>query len=132
MIDPQPFAAAVKSAVEAQSIAYAEAKKPTVAAGAPYIVGWPGSGLVFDRSLLSRDGFSVDVVLHAYGGSPDSVRVAVRKGRTAIESLSGDTVGGRVVLPPVHQSSPPMQRDDTGTSPIWWQPDYWRIPTSPA
>lgn len=132
MSDAQPFADAIKAAMSAQSIAYAEGKKPTVAAGAPYIVGWPDSGRVFDRSLVSRDGFMVTVVLQAYGASPDSVRVAIRKGRAAIESLTGDTVGDRVVLPPSHEVSPPMQRDDTGTSPLWWQPDIWRIPTSPA
>jgi hypothetical protein len=58
--------------------------------------------------------------------------VALRKGRTAVAALAGSTVGGQVLLVPSHGVPPPMQRDDSGTSPLWWQTDEWRLPTSPA
>ena len=132
VVDVQPFSDAVEAALNVQGIAHAEGKKPTVAAGLPYIVWWLDPGTVTDRTMASRDGLSVVLVLQSYGLSPDSVRVALRKGRVAMASLVGDTVGAWVLLPPEHTPGPPMQRDDDADPPIWWQSDEWRLRTSPA
>lgn len=131
VVDAQPYADAIKAAVDAQGIPYAEGRKPAgLGTGVPYIVGWLDSGRVENRSLRSRDGFSLVVVLQSYGFSPDSVRFAVRKGRAAIASLAGATVGGRVVLLPSHEPAPPMGRDDDADPPLWWASDQWRFRTS--
>lgn len=132
VVDAQPFADAIKAAMQAQGITYAEGKKPTVAAGLPYVVGWLDQGTVDDSSLRMRDGWTLTVVLQSYGLAPDPVRVAVRKSRAAMFSLAGSTVGGRRVGLPVHVPPPPLQRDDDADPPIWWQSDEWRIPTTPA
>jgi hypothetical protein len=133
VVDAQPYADAVKAAMAAQSIPYAEGRKPaSVPVGSPYVVGWFDPGRVENRSLRSRDGFSVVVVLQSYGSSPDSVRFAVRKGRMAIASLAGTAAGDRVILPPSHEPPPPMERDDDASPPLWWQSDEWRLRTSPA
>jgi len=130
VVDGQPLAAALTEAMTAQGIAYAEGRKPTVAPGLPYIVGWFDAGTVEDRSLRSRDGWSTALVLQSYGATPESVRLAVRKGRTAVLGLTGAVVGGRTVLMPSHSEPPPMQRDDNVDPPIWWLSDEWRIRTS--
>ena len=132
VVDAQPFADAIKAALTAQDIAHAEGKKPAVAAGVPYIVWWLDPGTVTDRSLRSRDGFSLSLVLQHYGNSMDAVRIAVRRGRAAVFSLAGQTAGDRVFLMPSHGSPPPPDRDDKVSPPIWWQTDDWRLPTSPA
>jgi len=132
VVDAQPFADAIGAALTVQGIAHAEGRKPTVAAGLPYIVWWLDAGTVEDRSLRSRDGFSLVLVLQCYGLSVDAVRFAVRKGRSAVLSLSHATVGGRVLMVPEHSPGPPMSRDDDADPPIWWQSDEWRLRTSPA
>lgn len=132
MSDAQPFADALTAAMAAQGLAYAEGRKPSVTAGLPYVVGWLDPGAVFDRSMRSRDGFEVRVVLQHYGQSPASVRVAVRKARAAVASLNGAAAGDRVVLMPYQDSPPPMQRDDTADPLLWWQTDVWHLPTSLA
>lgn len=130
VVDAQPLVAALTAAMATQGIAFAEGKKPTVTAGDPYIVGWFDSGVIEDRSMRSRDGWSTAVVLQSYGASPESVRIAVRQGRAAVLSLNGVVVGGRTVLMPSHSDPPPMQRDDDADPPIWWLSDEWRIRTS--
>ena len=130
VVDPQPLVAALAAAMAAQGIAYAEGKKPTVTAGSPYIVGWFDSGTVENRSLMSRDGWSTVVTLQSYGNSPESVRVAVRKGRAAVLALYGQAVAGRTVQLPSQSPPPPMQRDDDVQPPLFWQSDEWRIRTA--
>lgn len=127
VVDAQPLADALAAAMTAEGIAYAEGRKPTVAAGRPYVVGWFDQGVIGDQTMRFRDGWSMVVVLQSYGLSPDSVRVAVRKARAAVLGLAGDAVAGRVVQMPTHQASPPMQRDDDVDPPLWWQADEWRI-----
>jgi hypothetical protein len=130
VIDAQPLITALAAALSAQGVAFGEGKKPTVAAGSPYIVGWFDSGTIENRSLRSRDGWSTAVVLQSYGSTPESVRIAVRKGRAAVFSLFGQAVGSRTVLMPEHLSPMPMQRDDDADPPIFWQSDEWRIRTT--
>ena len=125
VVDPQPLIAAVKAAVA--GVAYAEGKKPTVAAGAPYVVAWFDAGTVGNRSLRSRDGFSLVGTFNCYGSTPESVRIAVGKVRAGVMSLFGDVVAGRTVQMPEHLAGPPMQRDDDVAPPLWWQTDEWRF-----
>jgi hypothetical protein len=132
VVDAQPYADAIKAALTAQGIAHDEGRKPTVAAGLPYIVWWLDPGSVEDRSMRSRDGFSLVVVLQCYGFGPDAVRFALRKGRLAVASLASATVAGRVLMVPSQDPPPPMQRDDGADPPLWWQSDVWRLHTSPA
>ena len=128
VVDAGLLVAAIKTAMT--GIAYGEAAKPTVTAGSPYVVAWFDSGTVGDRSLRSRDGFSLVATFQCYGSSPESVRIAVRKVRAAVFSLFGTTVGGRTVLMPESLASPPMQRDDDVQPPLWWQADEWRFRTT--
>ncbi len=130
VVDAQPYADVIKVALTGQGISHAEGRKPTVAAGVPYIVWWLNAGRVTNRSLKSRDGFELVVTFECYGGNPDAVRFAVRKGRVAVSSLFGHVIGGRTVLMPVHVASPDMARDDDLQPPLWWQTDEWRIRTS--
>lgn len=132
MSDPQPFADAIEAAMAAEGVAYAEGRKPAVANGLPYVVGWMAPGRIFDASLRARDGFALTLVLQCYGLSMESVRVAVRKARAAVASLNGTSVGDRVVLRPYQDEPPPPQRDDDADPPLWWQSEVWRLPTSLA
>lgn len=132
VVDAQPFADVIGAALDAQGIAHAEGRKPTVAAGLPYVVWWLDAGSVEDRSLRSRDGFSLVLVLQCYGFNPDAVRFAVRKGRAAVAGLAGAVAGDRVLMVPEQTPPPPMTRDDDADPPIWWQSDEWRLRTSPA
>lgn len=130
-VDPQPLIDAAKAAIAAQNLAVAVGIKPTVAAGLPWAVMWPDAGNVTDRSLRSRDGFELVLPVQCYGLSPASAAVAVRKVRTAVESLRGQVVDGRTVLMPSHEPPPPLSRDDDADPPIFMHYDEWRIRTTP-
>lgn len=132
VVNPKPITDAIAAAMTGQGIAYDLGRKPTVASGAPYVVGWPDGGTVADSSLLMRDGWTLVIVLQCYGTSPDSVWVALRKSRAAMFSLARATVGGRLIGLPQHSTPPPLQRDDNPSPPLWWLSDEWRVPTSPA
>lgn len=128
VVDAQPLATAIKAAIT--GIAVGEGVKPSVAAGAPYVVVWFDSGRVTDKSLRSRDGFDLVAVFQCYGGDPDAVRFGIRKVREAAFNLADATVGGRTVQMPEHGGAPPMQRDDKAQPPLWWQSDEWRFRTT--
>lgn len=132
VVDVQPYAAAVADALTTQGVDHAEGRKPAGVAALPYIVWWLDGGTVSDRSMRSRDGFSVVLTLQCYGLTPEAVRVALRKGRAAVATLPGLPVDGRVLMMPSHTPGPPMDRDDDADPPLWWQSDEWRLPTSPA
>jgi hypothetical protein len=132
VVDAQPFADAIKSAMQAQTIAYARGQEACRGGWIPLRRGLAGSGHGDRLVPAGRDGWSLVVVLQCYGLAPDSVRVAVRKSRAAMFSLAGTTVGGRLIGLPMHVTPPPMQRDDDADPPIWWQSDEWHLPTTPA
>ena len=125
VVDSQPLIDAIKAALT--GIAYAEGQRPTVAAGLPYVVGWFDNGTVTDRTMQSRDGFELVAVFQCYGYSPDAVRFALHKVRTAVLGLHRAVVGGRTLLMPEHVPPPPMARDDDVSPPLWWQSDEWRF-----
>lgn len=127
VIDAQPLVDAITTAITAQSLAVGDGEKPTVAAGRPYVVAWFDSGAVENRTLLSRDGFSLVASFQVYGFDPDAVRVAVRKLRTAVLGLHLTFVTGRKVQMPEHLAGPPMARDDAADPALWWQYDEWRF-----
>ena len=128
VVDVQPLVAAVKAAVIGVSVG--EGKKPTVAAGKPYVVVWFDAGAVDNRSLRSRDGLALTATFQCYGATPESVRVAVRRVREGVASLHRAVVEGRTLHLPEHLAGPPMQRDDDVQPPLWWQTDEWRFRTS--
>lgn len=132
VVSAQPLLDALKDAIAARGIAYAVGQKPTVTAGHPWIVAWPDFGTITNRSLSSRDGFSMVVVLQCYGLSPESAGIASRKSRAAVLGLHRAEVGGRVLLMPEHRTGPPLTRDDDVDPPIWMQVDEWRFRTTPA
>lgn len=131
VVDPQPLIDAAKAAIAAQGLAVGVGVKPAVASGLPWAVMWPDAGNVTDRSLRSRDGFTLTLPVQCYGLSPASAAVAVRKVRTAIEGLGRQAVGGRTVQPPSHQPPPPLTRDDDADPPVFMHYDEWRITTTP-
>lgn len=130
VVDPQPVVAAVKAAVEALGVAFGDAQKPTALAGRPYVVAWFDAGTVDDRSLLSRDGWSIVGTFHSVGLTPEAARIAARAVRTAVLGLHRTVIGGRGVLMPENLSSLPLQRDDDVNPPIFDQIDEWQIRTS--
>lgn len=130
VVDAQPLVDAVRAAVAAQQVAVDVGQKPTVAAGKPWVVMWPDSGAVVDRSLRSRDGFTMRVSFQCFGLSPASALWAVRRVRVAVLGLAEQTVAGRIVrLPSLMESPPPLTRDDDVNPPIWMQYDEARFRT---
>lgn len=126
LVDARPLVAALEAAITGQGVAYGDGEKPTATAGHAYVVGWPDSGTVDDRSLKSRDGFSLLAPLQVYGFDPDSVRWAVGKVRAAMFGLHGTTVAGRTVQMPSHFAGP-LSRDDDADPPIWMQYEEFRL-----
>lgn len=128
VVDAQPLVDAITAAVVAQGLAVGDGEKPTVTAGRPYVVAWFGSGTVSDRSLVGRDGFTLDGRFQVYGFDPDSIRWAVKKLRAGVLGLHLTVVGGRAVLMPEHLASTDGDRDDKADpGPLWWLFDEWRF-----
>lgn len=131
VVDAQPLVAAVTTAIAAQGLAIGDGRKPAVSAGRPYAVAWFDAGVVGDRSLLSRDGFSLTAPFQLYGLTPESVRWAVKQLRAGLLSLGGQVVDGRTVHTPEHLAATSPDRDDKADpGPLWWVYDEWRIRTS--
>lgn len=129
VVDAQPIVAAIKAAL-AGDVLLGEGVKPKNVGDEPYVVAFFDAGTVGNRSLVSRDGWSLVGTFHASGLTPESARVAVRKLRAAILGLHLTTVGGRTLLMPEHLSGTPMQRDDDADPPLFIQIDEWRFRTS--
>lgn len=130
VVDARPLIEAIEAAVEAQGLPIGNGRKPAASPGDAYVIGWFGSGTITDRSLRSRDGFSLPVTFQVYGFDPDSIQWAIPRLRTAVLGLHGAVAGGRKLLMPVHSPGPDMDRDDDVDPPIFWQVDEWRFPTS--
>lgn len=132
IVDAQPLIDAVKAAVSAGGAAGVPVdvgRKPANAT-TRWIVLWPDTGTVDDRSLKSRDGWSIVLPAQCYGLTPEAAAYAVRKYGAAILGLHGTVVAGRTVHMPVHERPPPLSRDDDADPPIFMQYDEWRIRTS--
>ena len=127
VVDAQPLIDAIKTAVTAAGVAIAEGRKPTVVAGKPYIVAFFDAGSVEDRSLRSRDGWSMVGSFQCAGLIPESARFAARKLRAAVLGLHGQTFAGRTLQLPSHLGPLPMQRDDDADPPLFIQIDEWRL-----
>lgn len=129
VVNAQPLIDAVKAAVAAGGSAGVPTEVGRKPAGAPtrWVVLWPDAGTVEDRSMRSRDGWSLVLPCQCYGLSPEAALYAVRKLRAAILSLHGTVVGGRTVLMPTHAASSQLDRDDAADPPLWMQYDEWRI-----
>lgn len=131
VVDASPLIAELKNRVTSAGVAFGEARKPSVAAGRPYVVAFFDSGTIDNRSLSSRDGWSLYCSFQCAGLTPESTRFAVTKLRGAILSLHLAQVRGRTVLMPVHEFPAPMTRDDEADPPLFVQIDEWRIRTTP-
>lgn len=127
VVDAQPLVDAVKAAIAAQGVAVGDGDKPAVGAGRPWVVMWPDGGTVENRSLASRDGFSMVVTFHSYGLDPKQVRAADARLRAAVLGMHLDTVDGRTVQMPEHLIGVPMSRDDNADPRLWVQVDEWRF-----
>jgi hypothetical protein len=132
VVSAQPLVAAIKAAVEAQGVPLGDGRKPADVGNEPWVVAWFDAGTVSDRTLRSRDGWSVVGVFRCCGLSPEAARVASRALRTALLGLHRATVDGRVLLMPENLASPPMTRDDDVSPPLFVQVDEWRFRTTPA
>lgn len=131
VVSAQPLVEAVEAAITAQGLAVGDGEKPASAPGRPYVVGWFGGGTIENRSMRSRDGFSLTFVLQVYGFDPDSIRWAVVRVHQAVLGLFGAVIDGRTVQMPVHQADQTMpERDDKADPPIWSYAEEWRIRTS--
>ena len=127
VVDARPVVAAIKAAVTAGGVAFGDGKKPTVDDGDPYVVAFFDSGTVDDRSLVSRDGWSITGTFHCSGLTPDASRIATRRLREAVLGLWGATIDGRTVRMPVQLVGRPMDRDDDADPSLFIQVDEWRI-----
>lgn len=123
----QPLVAAISAGLTAAGVAFGDGKKPTVAAGKPWVVGWFDAGTVDNRSLRSRDGWVCVGTFHSFGLTPESARIANRALRSVVLGLHLTTVGGRVVQMPENLVAVPMSRDDDADPAVFLLIDEWRI-----
>jgi hypothetical protein len=119
VVDPQPLVLAVKAAVEAAGVAFGDGAKPVVTGSRPWVVAWFDAGQVDDRSLRSRDGWSMVGTFHCLGLTPESARIAARALRGALLGLHLASVGGRTVQMPENVTSLPLQRNDDVNPPLF-------------
>ncbi len=131
VVDAGPLIDAVKAAVTGAGVLIAEGRKPANVGTRPYVVAFFDSGTVGDRTLLSRDGWSLYCSFQCAGLTPESARFAVTKLRGAIRSLHLAKVDGRTVQMPVHEFPAPMTRDADGDPSLFIQIDEWRLRTTP-
>ena len=131
-VSAQPIVNAIKTGMAARGVPFGDAKKPTVATGDPWVVGWTDPGQVTDRTLVSRDGFELVLVAHCCGISPESARIARGVLADVLLGLHRQVIGGRLVQMPRNEPGPPMQRDDDAQPAIYVQIVEWRLATSPA
>lgn len=125
----QPVIDAVKAALTAVGVAFGDGVKPSTAT-TRYIVAWFDAGTVEDRSLRSRDGFSVVGTFHCYGQTPEAARFAYKALTTALLGLHRQAVGDRVALMPEQLTALPLQRDDALNPPLFDAISEWRIRTA--
>jgi hypothetical protein len=126
-VDASPLIDAIKAAVTSAGVAIAEGRKPASVGTRPYIVAFFDAGTVDDRSLRSRDGWSMYCSFQCAGLTPESARFAVRKLRDALLGLHLTVIGGRTVQMPVHEFPAPMTRDDDADPVLFIQIDEWRL-----
>ena len=127
VVDVEPLIQAIKTSVTNAGVAVGEGRKPTVAAGRPYIVAFFDPGAVEDRSLRSRDGISIVGSFQCAGLTPESARFASRKLRDALLALHLTAFGDRRLLMPSHLGPLPMQRDDDADPVLFVVIDEWRF-----
>lgn len=130
IVNPQPVIAAIKAAVEGAGFAFGDSRKPAVVGTKPWVVAWFDAGIVEDRTMRSRDGWSMVGTFHSVGLTPEAARIAARAVRNAVLGLHLAVIDGRTVQMPENLSSLPMQRDDDVDPPIFDQVDEWRIRTT--
>lgn len=128
-----PLVAAVDAALTAVGVPFGDSDKPTDSqSGKPYVVGMFDSGRVTDRTMLSRDGASVWMVLHTYALSPDGVRIGRRLALSAVFGLAGAQVGRWTVHVPVHTATISIERDDRVNPALYWQSDDFTLRLTPS
>lgn len=128
VVDAQPLLDEIKAVLRAAGLAYEVGRKPGNApAAGPWVVGWPDGGAITDRTLRSRDGWSLRVSFQVYGFTIESVNWALPRLRQAVLSIGHTEVGGRTVLLPSHEISQPLSRDDDVEPPLLMQYDEWRF-----
>jgi hypothetical protein len=127
----QPVIDALKAALQTAGVTLGDGVKP-VGATSRYIVAWFDAGTIDDRSLASRDGFSLVGTFHCYGSTPEAARFASQALTAAVLGLHRQQIGGRAVLMPEQLTSLPLQRDDNLNPPLFDAVSEWRFRTSPA
>ena len=127
VVDAEPLITAIKGAVTAAGVLIADSRKPDGVGNKPYIVAFFDAGRVEDKSLRSRDGFSLYASFQCAGLEPWSARFAVHRLRQAVLSMAGTSVGGMTVLMPSHEYPGPMTRDDDADPALFVQIDEWRF-----
>lgn len=132
-VNINPLVAALDAACTSRGVPFGDSNKPTdVVPDSPYVVCHTDGGLLTDKSLRSRDGIRVSLVLHTYAWSPDGVRAGRRKVIDALYSVVGSALGGWIVNVPVHQEALPIEREDQPNPPLYWQTDAFTVRLSPA
>lgn len=130
-MNAQPLVQAIKTAVESAGIPFGDAHRPVITdPNSPWVVGWFDAGMVDDRSMKFRDGWSLVGTFHSLGRTPHAARIAAKAVRTAILGLHLSAIDGRTVLMPENLTSLPMQRDDDEQPPLFDVIDEWRIRTT--
>lgn len=126
----QPLVAAIAAGLTSAGVAFGDGRKPTVAAGKPWVVGW-FAPTIDDRSLRSRDGWVCVVTFQCFGLTPESARIASRAVSSVLLGMHRTTVGGRTVQLPENLSSV-QGRDDDTEPPTHMVAEDWRIRTTAA
>lgn len=127
VVDPRPVVDAIEIAITEGGVLFGDGKKPKDVGNKPYVVGFFDAGTVTDKTMRSRDGWSIVASFQCAGLSPDATRLAVWRVRQAVLGLRGWTIQGREVGMPVHLGGPPMDKDDDADPPLFIQIDEWRI-----
>jgi hypothetical protein len=125
VVDSAPVVAAIKAAVT--GVVFTDGSKPADVGSKPYIVAFFDAGTVENRSMASRDGWSMVGVFHCSGQSPDSARFAAKKLRVAILGLWGAGAGAHTFRLPEHLTGAPMSRDDDAQPALFVIVDEWRF-----
>lgn len=126
VIDSKSLLAAIDTAVTAAGVAFDVGRKPADAT-TRYVIAWPNGGVIENRSMRSRDGWSIVIPTQSYGLSPEAALFAFHAQRRAILGMHGQAFAGKQIHVLTPTDPPPLSRDDDGDKPIWTQYDEWRI-----
>ena len=132
---PQPLVAALAAgcADPTVALAFGDGIRPSNTGTRPWVVVWPDSGQHSPASLSRlTDDYTVTVVAHCTGLTPESARIAMVKFAQVCDGLRYADLGSRRVVGVEQLSAQPLTRDDDTDPPLYMHTAEWRFRTTPA